>query len=293
MNETETQLKELYPKIPISDIRNILGQLKDKGIDIDKIDFYSYGAKDINTDILIGNLYQDYGIEIKSANEIPQQTARKSAIFNDNMQYILSDIVTKAKSIVVYGDTGSGKTAYCHRLITIVRKVRTQDIYVYQYPKIDDAKKLGWKILTNLEQLRDLSNCCLWIDEPQHHFKLYDKKNNEILAKLLSMARQKNIILILSTAISQWVNRTLEGQIDLWIVKDCDYTMAKQGSKIRNIIKSYVEYDITGFKLKPNEYLIGTRMKDFDPQHKYTFELPIYWNDGFSKPYRDETNGTN
>lgn len=265
----------------------VLNELEEKGIALDKIDFYSLG-RDANIDLLQGYLFQEYGIEIETANKSANETANKSATIGNDEMYFWSEIVKSVNSVVIFGNKGCGKTALAHKILRYVKNDRKLDIYCFNYPKVDLIKKVGWKNIHSIEDMNRMENVALWIDEPQNYFKLYDGKTNENLAKILTLARQRNIFLIISTSMSQFVTRMLEGQIDVWCIKDCDPDTLKQGGRARKIVQDYCTLDIDGFRMENNEYLFYCR-KFYDRfKGRYLFSLPPYWNDEYSKPFSEK-----
>ncbi|MBU0963219.1 MAG: hypothetical protein KKD48_04925 [Nanoarchaeota archaeon] len=278
------ELSDYFKSITNNEFKYILKTLKEKGIDYQKIDFFSMGT-DTDYDIMCGYIFQEYGIEIEYPNKITNKTTNKSATIGKDDMYFWSEVVKEVNSVVVYGAKGTGKTAFSHRVLGYIRKYTNRPIYCFSYPKPNLIKKIAWKNMRSIEEMNRLRGVALWIDEPQNYWKLYDGRSNEALAKLLSLARQRDIFLVLSTSLSQWVTRMLEGQIDVWVIKDTDPDLIKQGSRAKKIIQDNCTLDIDGFKLEENEYLFYCR-KFYDRFNgRYTFELPKYWNDEYSKPF--------
>lgn len=198
-------------------------------------------------------------------------------------------VLPQIKSIVSIGTTGSGKTAHCFKVLDTAKKVMpNREIYVFKHPKPKLVTERGFKNLYSLEQMDKMSNAVVYIDEPQTVWKIYEKEGNETLATLLTLARQRDILLIISTAMSQFVTRMLEGQVDCWVVKDVDYDSVKQGSRAKKIIQQNSLIDASYFKLEPSEYLFYCRKF---PEYcgKHEFVKPTYFDDKLSKPYSIET----
>ena len=184
------------------------------------------------------------------------------------------------KSIAICGETGSGKTAISYYLINNFNK----KIYAYKHPDIKILNERGFKQLHSLAEIEKLKDCVIWIDEPQLYFTVYEKRSNVILLRLLSLCRQRHICLIISTSDTRFITRGLESYIDLWILKDIEYSLVKQGSMIKKIIQNNCFLDVDGFELSINEYIFHSRrFKDFNGKH--TFEKPVYFTERYSKPY--------
>lgn len=281
------ELNAKLSNITKSELKYIFKKLKEKDISPDLIAWYALGY-DSNYDIIVGYIYQQYGLEIpypESQRETENKTQNEyQNIFNSDMGF-WKEFINDVKSVAIIGDTGTGKTSLAHRIIGMVRVARKMPVYVFNHPKPELLKRLGWHNLESLELLKDLRNVCVYIDEPQEVMRFYENNGNPLLTRLLALARQRSIFLVLSTSVSQYVTRMLEGQIDVWCIKDCDVDSVKQGGRVSKIIKNACEFDKNGFKLKPKEYLFYCRRCSNVVNTKHTFELPVYWNDDYSKPY--------
>ena len=189
--------------------------------------------------------------------------------------------LSKVKTIGIFGDTGTGKTALAYR---IIKERGLKEVYFIKHPRPEVIEKLGFENLMNLEELDKLSDCLIFWDEPQLSSGIYDKKTNSIIAKVCSLSRQRNITIIIVSSDTRIFTKHNEAYIDLWLVKDCDFSMVKQRSKIWKIIKDNSILDPQGFRLEINEFLAESRkLKRIN--RKYTFELIKEWNDDLSKPY--------
>jgi GTPase SAR1 family protein len=188
----------------------------------------------------------------------------------------------KVKSIAVYGDCGSGKTALVYR---ILKEFPDKQVYFIKHPCPELIEEFGYKNIRNIELLERLSDCVIYYDEPQLTTNIYDKKTNSIIAKICSLARQRNIILIISSSDTRVFTKHNESYFDLWLIKDVDYKMVKNGSKIKKAIKDNSILDAEGFYLEQNEFISESR-KLIDLNGKHTFELINEWSEELSKPYK-------
>ena len=162
---------------------------------------------------------------------------------------------------------------------------KDRPIYFLKHPKPFLLKEIGFNNLNNIEALQGLQDCIVYIDEPQLILNIYDKKANKIIAQVCSLARQRNILLIISSSDTRVFSKWNESYFDLWLVKDLDFSMVKQGSKIKKIYKDNSILDPNGLRLSLNEYLSDSRsLSDFNGRHKFT--PSNIWNEDLSTPYR-------
>ena len=133
--------------------------------------------------------------------------------------------------------------------------------------------------------IEKLQDCVIYLDEPQLILSIQTKKSNKIISQICSLARQLNITLIISSSDTRVFSKSNEAYFDLWCVKDLDFDMVKNGSKIKNILRKNAKFDPAGLRLDDNEYLTECRRHP-ETNGKHIFELPIYFTDEHSKPFR-------
>lgn len=184
-------------------------------------------------------------------------------------------------SMVITGSRDSGKTALSYGFLLESKK----PVYVYKYPNPPLIKRIGFRPMYSIEELEDLVDSVIWIDEPQLHFPVDQKKANSNLAKLLSIAMHKDLTMLFTTSDTRWVTRGLESYIDAWAIKDIEASLAKQGSLIKRIITRNCIVSSDDFKLPQNKYLFYARkFPALEGIHK--FMLPSFWSTEYRKPYR-------
>lgn len=213
----------------------------------------------------------------------------KEELFNYKEEYenefnpLTLENLKKIKTIAIFGDTGSGKTCLAFKIIDILKDYKK--VYFFKHPKPHLLKKIGFENLISLEAIQNLQDAVVYLDEPQLFLNIYDKKANRIIAQVCSLARQRNITLIISSSDTRVFTKWNEAYFDLWLIKDLDYSMIKQGSKIKKIYKDNSILDPSGLRLNINEYLSESRiLNNFNGKHRFTPSK--FWNDEFSNPYR-------
>lgn len=207
---------------------------------------------------------------------------------------LTKEALEEVKTIAIYGEIGEGKTSLAYTIINKIKDKR--DVFFLKYPNPKLIEELGYESLDSLELIENLENCILYIDEPQLHFKIYDKRSNSIIGKICSLARQKNIILIISTSDTRVFTKHNESYFDAWCIKQLDYFMVKRGSKIKKILENSAIFDPSGIILDKNEFLFDRKCKDAERSKRriasefngrYFFKEEEYFTEKHSKPYKE------
>ena len=197
------------------------------------------------------------------------------------MKELNREMFNSIRTIAIYGDTGTGKSCLAY---TIISLFTDKKIYFLKHPKPELIEALGYSNLDSLEQMENIQDCVLFCDEPQLYLSLYEKRANRIISKVCSLARQLDITLIISSSDTRVFTKSNEAYFDLWLVKDLDYTMVKNGSRVKEVIKKNCLFEPEGFSLKVNEYLADSR-KCRSINGKHIFIMPDYFTEAYSKPY--------
>ena len=199
---------------------------------------------------------------------------------------IVYEQLNTLNGIAIFGRKGSGKTALAFKLLEQFRGHKP--IYVLSHPKPEMIKALGYFNLNSMDEVIRLENCVIYWDEPQLSLLgIKEYKKDDILAKFMSLARQKDINLIVSTSDTRTFSPKVEQYFDGWFIKDCDYALTKQRSFLRTIIQNYTTFFAEEFSLKQDEVIFYAKsLREFCGLMRFT--LPITWTEAMSKPYKQE-----
>ena len=187
----------------------------------------------------------------------------------------------QARFIFIVGATGTGKTALAFKILEKLNK----EAYVLRHPKPELLKPLGYTNLRSVEDIARLRDCAVYIDEPQLILNEKSYKTIPLLLKLISLSRHRNINLILSTSDTRSITSALEAYIDLWLIKNVDYSTTKQRGIIREALRENSFISPSEIELKNNEFISHSfKLKAFNGFH--SFNLADGWTDSLSISYR-------
>ncbi len=261
-------------KIP----KRIKNYLDENNIDEQQIDWNSY-SNDIDLETWLEN---EYGIIIPKATtiidlkneeekKIRDERGRFMELRPKNEFNCWDRLIPELRTIFVTADLGEGKTAYCYYLCDKLK--RKMPVYVFKHPNSELMKERGYRIMQEIDEIENLSNAVLWLDEPQLTLPKYEKRGS--------------IILILSTSDTRYITSAEDFYISTYIIKKIDYPMIKRGSKVKQIVNDMATITAEGYSdtIRQDEYILfNKRLKEING--KYTFELPKYFDDKHSKPFR-------
>jgi len=190
--------------------------------------------------------------------------------------------LVKLNAVAIYGRTGSGKTATAFKILEEYKGKKT--IYVLKHPKPELITALGYFNLNTMEEVVKLQDCVVYWDEPQLSLLgIQEYKRDTTLAKFMSLARQKDVNLIISSSDTRTFSPKVEQYFDGWFIKDTDFSLTKQRSYLRTIIKNYTTFFAEEFSLEQDEVLFYSK-KIRNLCGKIKIELPNAWSETLSKP---------
>jgi hypothetical protein len=190
---------------------------------------------------------------------------------------------SELKTIAVVGRLGIGKTCLSYLILEEIKK--TKPCYIFKHPKPALIATRGYQNIYEFGQIEHLENCALYLDEPQLVIRRYEHWANDGLERLMSVCRQRNITLLLSTADTRFITRGIEYFCDLFVVMDIDANLCKQGSGISKIIKKNALITAREWRLPIGKYLLESR-EHFEWNGLYSFNKLDWFNDDWSKPFK-------
>lgn len=183
--------------------------------------------------------------------------------------------------LLIIGKRGSGKTAFGMKLIELFHRKTKKRLYTVGY---EHAKLPFW--LKKAETIEDIpNNAIALIDEGAILFFSREsmKNPNKALSKIMTIARHKNLTLILITQSS--------AMIDLNVLRLADTLLLKEPSLLqskfeRKAIKEMYENVQPMFKDKENSKQY-TYVWDDEFEGLIKFSLPSFWNESISKSFKN------
>jgi hypothetical protein len=160
--------------------------------------------------------------------------------------------------------------------------------YIVDHPYPEALNGTGIENVSCIS-FEEVSDCIVWVDEPQLVYPKYEKRNNDALLMMCSLARQRDVTLMFSTSDTRWINKGMEAYVDTWIIKNLDFSMVKQGSVIKKIIsQKYHNIMPSTFRLGQEEAIMYCPDQLARPE-KVKIDLPSFWSESLSKPYKYST----
>ena len=193
------------------------------------------------------------------------------------------ETLSNARSIYVFGGVRTGKTSFVFGLCKNLEPHK--QVYWYKFPNKTLLTKEGWHYLGNLNELSKLTDAVVVMEEYVLSVP-HDKKNNDELEKILVLAGQNNLTIIIISQVSQVVNKRLESLIDCFICFDTDYTQLKNGSRLKNMIRDASTFAPEHFKLEKGNGLFYSR--NFPVLDKtFAFDQHPAFNELWSLAYKN------
>ena len=183
--------------------------------------------------------------------------------------------------ILITGKRGSGKTSLGMKLLEVFDNSGSRECYVVGYRK---ARLPKW--MHKIDSVEDApNNAVVLIDEGAVGYFSREsmKEANRVLSKIMTLARHKNLTLMIITQNS--------AMIDLNVVRLADTLLFKEPSLLqarfeRRALKDMFD-KITPFFKKQEEPKKNFYVWDDDFEGMMRYDLPGFWTDGISTSFRD------
>lgn len=183
--------------------------------------------------------------------------------------------------MLITGKRGSGKTSLGMKLLELFNSRSSRECYIVNYRKTRLPK---W--MHKVENIEDApNNSVVLIDEGAVGYFSREsmKEANRILSKIMTLARHKNLTLIIITQNS--------AMIDLNVVRLADTLVFKEPSLLqarfeRRALKDMFD-KVTPFFKKCEEPNRNFYIWDDDFEGMLAYDLPGFWTDEISTSFRD------
>ena len=187
---------------------------------------------------------------------------------------------------VIIGRKGSGKSAQGYAIAEDINKVAKKEVYVLGLPQT--AKKLLPKSFTIVDDILQVPNgSCVFTDEAAIHFssKEWYKKGHSELAKLIEIARHKELSLVFVTLNTASVDVNVLRFVDSVLFKPLSLLQLElERQQMKKIIAeaqaAFADHVPEGEDERSYTYVIGDKKRGM---MKTT--LPTFWTDDLSTSY--------
>jgi len=252
--------------------------LRQNGLANDVIDLQAEKDSTLSAKENAENITEQYGLKQPkqiSDYEYRQMQEEAKALYELSWTKILE----RTKTIGIAGGQGSGKTALCF----YISQFTTKPKYIYRFPKPELLPT--FKILFSFGELSRLNDSFIIIDEIGLFIDISDKEMRQAWLKLMSLMRQKNNTIVISTSDTRFYTMAVESYVDAWCVLDIDIDTVKRGGKIGKLIERNSPITTDNFNLPFGNYIFECRQ--FPEYNKiHIFDLPNIWVEDISKAYK-------
>lgn len=182
---------------------------------------------------------------------------------------------------LIVGKRGSGKTSLGMKFLEFFHKESKRKCFVFGYEKT----RLPWWI-KKTESIENIPNdSVVLFDEGAVLFSSRDsmKNMNKELSKMMSIARHKNLTLILITQNSAMIDLNVLRLADTLLLKEPSLLQSKFERKVLREMYEKITPMFSGIKEKKAHFYAWD--DDFSGLIKYS--LPGFWNENISKSFKN------
>jgi GTPase SAR1 family protein len=218
----------------------------------------------------------------------------KGRLKKEDENYIPFDIVKQDKGsydefhdklknhsliLLIVGKRGSGKTSLGMKFLEFFNKKTRRKCYILGYEKT----RLPWflKKVDNIEKIPN--NAIALFDEGAILFSAREsmKNVNKELSKIMSIARHKNLTLILITQNSAMIDLNVLRLADTLLLKEPSLLQSSFERKVLREIYEKIAPKFAEVKEKKSHFYVW----DDDFQGLLNYSLPNFWNEKISKSF--------
>jgi len=183
--------------------------------------------------------------------------------------------------ILIIGKRGSGKTSLGMKFLEFFHKTAKRRCYTLGYEKT----RFPWwiKKVSSLDKIPN--NSIALFDEGAILFSARDsmKNINKELSKIMTIARHKNLTLILITQNSAMIDLNVLRLADTLLLKEPSLLQSKFERKVLRDIYETIIPTFTELKEKKSHYYVW----DDEFQGLVNYSLPDFWSEKISKSFRN------
>lgn len=192
-----------------------------------------------------------------------------------------SKLISSSTIMLVLGKRGSGKTALGMKMLENFNKKSKRKCYALGF---EDTKLPRWiKRVEDVEQLSN--NSIALLDEGARAFFSREsmKDSNKALSKIMTIARHKNISLVIITQNSGMIDLNVLRLADTLLLKEPSLLQSKFERKAMKDIYDKISPEFEKHKFRKDKVYVW----DDDFEGLLSFGLPDFWNNNISTSFRN------
>jgi hypothetical protein len=221
------------------------------------------------------------GPRISRKPKIPFKDIEVSEAKRGDYDKFRKKLIDSSLIMLITGKRGSGKTSLGMKLLEIFKNKSPRECYIVNYKK---TRLPGW--MHKIDSVEEApNNSVVLIDEGAIGYFSREsmKEANRVLSKIMTLARHKNLTLIIITQNS--------AMIDLNVVRLADTLVFKEPSLLqarfeRRALKDMFD-KVTPFFKRCEEPNKNFYVWDDDFEGMLLYDLPGFWTESISTSFRD------
>ena len=222
-------------------------------------------------------------LDIFRKKEVTEPYVPFEAVKSDKGSY--EDFYGKLRSssliLLIIGKRGSGKTSLGMKFLEFFNKETKRKCYTLGY---GDARLPWW--LKKVEKIEEIPNNSIALfDEGAVFFSAREsmKAINKELSKIMTIARHKNLTLVLITQNSAMIDLNVLRLADTLLLKEPSLLQSKFERKVLRDIYEKIKPEFTKIKEKKSHFYVW----DDDFQGLVKYPLPYFWSEKISTSFKN------